>query len=318
MNKICLTAILILCIITFNAGLTGYASTAVMPNQPNGSPVGDNNKAIDYDQYVKKVWVVEDGGDHHTNYYQSFHISQIANGEISGELSYINLCVPTPNYWDRSAGQFTGTVYKNTADCQFSLKTGDTGNIKLVFEPNNRIKATFTYNSKSQKLKDTISHLRDIGSPSVTLHLDGAYQFKPYNLNDINKFRPFIDQSFIVDLNSWGSVRFISGQIDGKYHTLTNCFLTNEDKDILFDFGMPFPYGVYFMAVSFQDVNKDGLKDIIIIADCGGPRAYVFLQQPNGLFVSINNQLAQEINDSGHNKDINTITDYLSEKLEAL
>jgi len=275
----------------------------------------DNNKAIDYNQYVKKVWIVEDGGDHLTNYYQSFHISQIANGQISGELSYINLCVPAPNYGDRYDGKFTGTVNGNTADCQFSLKTGDTGNIKLVFEPNNRIKATFTYNSKSQELKDTISHLRDVGSPSVTLHLDGTCQFKSWNLNDIEKFRPFKDQSFTVDLNSWGTVRFISGQIDGKYHILTDCYLTNKDNDILFDFGMPFPYAADITAVSFQDINRDGLKDIIIVTGLQKePRAYVFLQQSNGLFVSISDELAQEIN-SGHNKDIRTITDFLSKKL---
>ncbi len=94
-------------------------------------------------------------------------------------------------------------------------------------------------------------------------------------------------------------------------------YLTDQAGDILYDFNASFPYSVDVKAVSFPDVNKDGLKDVIIIVAGTGngepPVAAVYLQKADGSF-SDDYQLDQEINDSGNNKDISTVTNYLSQK----
>lgn len=328
MKKIRLTAISIICIITFFVGLTGCASVKdksdiskntpstdsntngtssqnssyVMENKHNSFLSGNDDGAdsIEYNKYIKKVWVVKNWSKGAYDY-SSFYISKIANGEIEGKFSTGGIVVP--NY--RSVlGNLTGKINNDMAECQFSDKYGNKGDVKLVFKANDEIEATIEYTNKSQTYKD--------------LSLDGTFLFKQYNLNDIDGFTQFKDQSFTVDLNSWGNVKFVSGRYIGAKHILTVCYLTNKDGDIIYDFDPPFPYDVDVKAVSFQDVNKDGLKDIIIVVgnsnDSSWQIATVFFQRDDGWFDS-DSALDEEINDSGNNKDIKTITDYLSKKL---
>lgn len=138
------------------------------------------------------------------------------------------------------------------------------------------------------------------------------------NIKNIKGFAAIENQSFTVDLNSWGNVKFVSGKITGGNHIPTVFYLTNENGDILYSFeDTPFPYNVDVKAVSFQDVNKDELKDIIIIvtdnANSGKPISAVWLQNADKKFIC-DTKLSQEMNESGKNKDIKTVTDYLSKK----
>jgi hypothetical protein len=142
----------------------------------------------------------------------------------------------------------------------------------------------------------------------------------PGNLKDIKGFVPFENQSFMVDLNSWGNVKFVSGKLTAGTHIPTVFYLTDEAGNILYSFeDTPFPYSVDVKSVSFTDVNKDGLKDIIIIVvdayqvSDGKPIAAVWLQNADGTF-TCDTKLYQELNESGNNKDIKTVTNYLSKK----
>lgn len=138
------------------------------------------------------------------------------------------------------------------------------------------------------------------------------------NIKDIKGFVPVENQCFPVDLNSWGSVNFISGKITGGAHVPTVFYLTNESEDILYRFSdSPFPYNVDVSAVSFKDVNKDGLKDIIIIvadnSNAGKPIAAVWLQGKDKKFVC-NLDLFHSLNESGYNKNIEAVVNFLSTK----
>lgn len=264
MKKIGLTTILIIYIITFCVGLTGCASikyksdiyentsstnsnTNGISNQNSLSVNNDNTDSIEYNKYIKKVWIVKNWSKGVYGY-SYFCISKIENGEIEGKFSTGG--ISAPNYGS-ILGDLAGKISNDTAECQFSDKDGNNGNIKLVFKANDEIEATIEYTNKSQAYKD--------------LSLDGTFLFKPFNLNDIDAYTPFKDQSFAVDLNSWGNVKFVSGKYIGKNHILTVCFLTNADGDIFYEFNSAFPYAADVKAVSFQEVNKDGLKDIIIV-----------------------------------------------------
>jgi len=139
------------------------------------------------------------------------------------------------------------------------------------------------------------------------------------NIKNVKGFTPIENQSFTVNLNSWGKVQFVAGKITGGTHVPTVFYLTNENGDILYSFDdAPFPYDVDVKAVSFQDVNKDGLKDgIIIVSDhdnSGKPIAAVWLQSADKKF-ACDTKLSQKINESGNNQDIKTVTDYLSKKI---
>ena len=333
MKKILLTAISIIYTITFSIGITGcgtienitdisenhpttisntnvtnnpnVTSEATIPILPSSSPSGDNITVKDYNQFIKKVWVVKSWTTNEAyDNYSSFCIFKIENGKIEGKFATTSIAIPDERYYSPGyLGNLTGTINNDKAECQFNDKDGNNGNITLVFKKSDEIEATISYASKSKYNKDK--------------SLDGTFQFRPYNLKDIDGFNPFKDQSFTVDLNSWGNVKFVSGKILGGTHIPTVAYLTNKDNDILYDFTWAIPNNVDFYAVSFQDVNKDGLKDIIIIYGVGEyipEDCYVkiFSQNANGLFTI--DDLTEEINDSVKNKDIKSITDYLSKK----
>ena len=148
---------------------------------------------------------------------------------------------------------------------------------------------------------------------------EGTFEFTPDNIKNIKGFRPIESQSFMVNINSWGNVKFVSGKLTAGNHIPTVFYLTNEKGDILYQFvDVPFPYSVDVKAVSFVDVNKDGLKDVIIIVvdnynGSGQTIATVCFQKADGSFAN-DPKLYQEINASGNNKDIETVKNFLSKK----
>lgn len=333
MEKILLTAISIICIMTSNLGLTGCgtikdksnisenhpttiskpsgtsipnSSTApatMIPTQPSSSPSGSTTKAIDYNQFIKKVWVVKNWttNDAYDNYF-SFSIYKIANGKLEGKFTIGGIAEPDGEFYSPGyLGNIDGTIHNDTVECQFSDKKGNRGNIKLLFKSKDEIEATIKFEEKSQKNKDK--------------SLDGTFLFRPYNLKDFEGFSPFTNQSFTIDLNSWGTVNFVSGKMLGGNHIPTLVYLTNQDGDIFYYITSFNNVEIY--AVSFKDLNKDGLKDIIIIygveEDSSSQLAKIFFQKPDGSFYG-NGELNQEINESVKNKDIKTVTDYLSKK----
>lgn len=252
---------------------------------------------IDFNQYIKKTWVTKKGAYN----FASFSISKIENRKITGRFNSDMPAVPNPY----DLGHLSGTINKDTAECQFSDEIGNKGNIKLVFKPNEKIEATIKLTNKSKFIEQ--------------IPKEGTFLFLPYNLNNMKEYSVIKDQSFMVDLNSWGIVKFVSAKLMGSDHASpVEFFLTNEVGDILFEFEPDLPYGLDVKAVSLKDVNKDGLNDIIIILadNYDGPEvpiATVYLQKDNGLFTN-DSKLDQEINESGNNKDVKTVIKYLSQK----
>jgi hypothetical protein len=257
---------------------------------------------IEYKQYLKKTWVRKIDSEFPDNGGVSILISKIEDGKIQGEISAVG---HAPAY-NMDNAEFEGTVINDTAECQLvNDSRGNKGTVELLLKPDNTIEATITITEESE---DTVMRLPE-----------GTFEFTPYNLKNINGFELTKDQTFMVDLNSWGHVQFVSGKLTGGNHIPVVFYLTNEQGDILYNFYAALPYSVDVKAVSFQDVNKDGLKDIIILVEdnydgaAGEPIATVFMQEADGSFAR-DNELDQEINDSGSNKDISTIASYLSSK----
>jgi hypothetical protein len=136
------------------------------------------------------------------------------------------------------------------------------------------------------------------------------------------------NQSFWVELEKWGKVRFVSCTQETDGLIKLRLFLTDKNEKILYKF--PDFYGNQwsmfheFQAVAFRDVNKDGLKDIIIIADYmtgAGPEGAIpfhagsiYFQKENGFANSP--ELDDEINSKKKNQTIDMIVEYAEGKVK--
>jgi len=56
---------------------------------------------------------------------------------------------------------------------------------------------------------------------------EGTFEFTPNNIKNIKYFRPIESQSFMLNLNSWGNVKFVSGKLEAGNHIPTVFYLTN-------------------------------------------------------------------------------------------
>ena len=257
---------------------------------------------VDYSQYLKKTWIRDTDAGFPDNGGLSILISRIEDGKLYGDISVVG---NGPAY-NMDSAELEGTVDHDTAQCRLvNDSRGNEGRVKLLFKPEGALEAEVTITEKSE-------------DPLITLP-QGTFEFTPYNLKDIKGFVPVEAQTFPVDLNSWGNVKFVSGKLTAGNHVPAVFYLTDEGGDILYSFNAVLPYSVDVKAVSFKDVDRDGLKDIIIIVadnyegSSGGTIATVYMQKADGSFLN-DSELDQEINNSGNNKDISTVTNYLLSK----
>jgi len=269
---------------------------SVTATKPSSSQ--SEGSATNYSQYIHKIWI-----DHSQmkseDQNMSFYISSITKGKLVGKCTINGLhayCWPPSDYaMGADYADLTGTIKNGIAICDYdAISSNARGTYQLTFKSEREI---------------------EVFSPI----LSKSYKYEPYTLKDEMDLQGLIlnkNQSFAENLNSWGNVNFVSGEIENYL----KFYLTNEEGDMLYDFD----YGVdmdtdikVIRTVSFQDVNKDGLKDIIIIAasnnDSSKVKAEVILQQAGGLF-DVNVKLNKEINNSGNYKDVKAITYYLSKK----
>ncbi|WP_025721828.1 hypothetical protein [Paenibacillus polymyxa] len=147
---------------------------------------------------------------------------------------------------------------------------------------------------------------------------------------DTDQYEVEESQSFQTTLEGFGKVRFVStyGYPEGLRKFFF--FLLDAQGQIIY----PFPefYGNHewvaryggIEAVAFKDVNKDGLKDVIIIANVDngihGPgrvdefsMAGIYFQKKNKTFTTIPT-LDEALNDQGHNQTIKDVIQYVSKQ----
>jgi hypothetical protein len=98
----------------------------------------------DYNQYIKKTWIKSKINSSQENGV-SFTISNIEDRKMTGELTIVG---PEPSCANTVA-DLSGTTNNDTVECLFTDSRGNTGNIKLVFKPNDIMEATITLINKS-------------------------------------------------------------------------------------------------------------------------------------------------------------------------
>ncbi|WCM61099.1 hypothetical protein [Paenibacillus polymyxa] len=147
---------------------------------------------------------------------------------------------------------------------------------------------------------------------------------------DTDQYEIEESQSFHTTLEGFGKVRFVStyGYPEGLRKFFF--FLLDDQGHILYSF--PYLYGNRewvaryggVEAVAFKDVNKDGLKDVIVIANVdngihGSGRvdefsiADIYFQKKNKTFTTIPT-LDEALDDQGHNQTIKEVIQYVSKQ----
>ncbi|MGQ3477065.1 DUF4163 domain-containing protein [Paenibacillus sp. TY11] len=135
-------------------------------------------------------------------------------------------------------------------------------------------------------------------------------------------------QSFQTTFEGFGKVRFVSTQANKDEIPKNYFFLLDDQERVIYSF--PDLYGNEWWyadegieAVAFKDVNKDGLKDVIIIAyyETGSgpdgakpfPIADIYFQKKNKTFTTLS-ALDEALNDQGHNQTIKDVVQYVSKQ----
>ena len=319
MNRQLLVVVLAASCLTAACGKTSYTTVKGEETKPPLSislesgtfaPTDEENSSsatakaddkVDYSQLIKRNWIRTPTSEFPDNGGLSIVISDIKDGKISGEVTALG---GGPSY-NMDIAEFEGTVNGKTAECQLvNDSRGNKGTISFSFLSPDMLEAAIALTEKTE----------DIMSLP-----EGTYKLSPYNLKNIEGFEPVEEQTFMIDLDSWGTVKFVSGKLTAGNHVPVVFYLTDEDDNLLYEFETGFPYRVNVEAVSFQDVNKDNRTDVIIIvSDQDGkplenPLANVCLQQADGTFKT-DYELNQEINQSGNNRDITSVVRFVMNK----
>ena len=122
--------------------------------------------------------------------------------------------------------------------------------------------------------------------------LDGYFNFIPLNIADIDGFVEINELSFSAHLDIWGEVYFRVGYYEPRrVMHLPAIFLTDSKGNILYYFSAPYPVGAIPYKILLNDLNNDGLLDVMIIADdsiydgdYSYKFTYYFYQLSNGWF----------------------------------
>lgn len=232
---------------------------------------------IDYNQYLKKVWVVKSWGGGAHNYNTSFCITKIENGVIEGEFCTgavaCNGTTPASPPFDMFSGTIKNGVVEllfkstNVHSKEYSDENGDRAKVTLNFKDENELEANIVYSKR----------LNDLS------FINGNYLYRPYNFADTLYMEPQRKRSFSVNLDYWGNIKIITAVISSKGKIYPVAYLTNENNDILFEF---YVQQFEIANVAAEDINGDGLKDIIFSStDTDFKQAkQIFYQKDNGIF----------------------------------
>ncbi len=211
------------------------------------------------------------------------NLTHIANVDITGKIQDGKFAYK----FDEDGWEHNGTINMEFRDGKILLNIAyGSGSSENSFWGIGT--GTFELISNTTKVTRTLSNLKDGG------------------LQVIN------DQSFDVYLENYGKVRFTSGLKREDASTNANFYLIGDNNIMVYKF--PTFYGngkgqfMDIKAVSFADVDNDGLKDIIILAEYSNRNICSIYFQKGNAFAN-NNRLDDKINEQNP-KSIKDIIKY--------
>ena len=263
-------------------------------NNTSNDVIKDNQ--ILWNNIEKKVWISEKWNGNGAYEDVSILITEVKNGKMKGymEEDYMidpNLYVYSEGKKDDDLEILTGELQGDKAQCIVN----DDRKLQLTLQDNQTLK---------MEIENSIGQESDENKRVYTL--------KPYNLSDFEAHTNWTFEHSIteVDLDKWGSVKFVSILRDSGKRKTYSLYLTDKDENILYDFnssGVGNLVGFHVKKFQFIDVNNDNRKDLIlIITDNEGSETHqtrVYEQNESGGF-EINAELLVKMDDEGNLKDI--------------
>ena len=194
---------------------------------------------------------------------------------------------------------------------------GHKGTVNMEFGQNT-IKLTLKYGEGSSK-----DNSWGIGEGTFTLIKRYSNIIRTLNNLEDGGLQVIENQCFSVKLENFGLVKFISGLKRENSSEIATFYLLDNNNNVLYKF--PDYFGnskgrfTEIKAVAFSDVNKDGLKDIIVIgnftiAGKSDTISSIYLQK--GKIFGNNPSFDEKLNKSGSNKDIASIVKYAKDNLK--
>jgi hypothetical protein len=231
--------------------------------------------------------------------------------------------------WDESANNFVKvncdteiSYFEVNEGCLVTWERGgpDSGIQKVLsWKDNNTLVKTSEeeYHTDDWSDSDTETAEEDISGIENTNGTEENLDFLAEN-----GLRVFENQSFSTEFENFGKVRFVTGGVEGDNPFELRVYLTDDNGNVIYTF--PDFYGnnwsmlTEVSAVAFKDVNRDGLKDIIIIAyymtgvgEKGAeefPVAGIYFQSDKE-FIDIS-EIDEQINAEGKNASIDEVIKY--------
>lgn len=239
--------------------------------------------------YLNKIWIDSDWtGEYYDEI--SFCFLEFKDGECRGGMEPDRVCdlnkcfhMEEGNPVLNTNNVFSGVTHGNTAECRFTDRWNRTGSMMMTFINENEIEVTIRYVSRGEVILETKT-------------------YRPYNVSDMKNFILQEEQPFSEEPDSGGKAYIVSG----VYHwtnglaflrsePYTEAYLVNENRDVMgiIDFSAEYHVGVKIDDIIINDVNEDGLEDVVI-STCfvdngmemeGMPHIHrLFLQSDMGMF----------------------------------
>ncbi len=285
----------------YNITTPNSAGSILESNYSNysGSWVTENNLKVDFKYgIVVTISVDKDGNIQGGVSDSTENLTHISNVDIKGKI------------------QDNKFIYNFNGD-----SWGHSGTIKLDFKEN-KIVLTINYTPNSSK-----DNLWGIGEGIFTLINSNTKVDRTLNNLKDGGLQVIENQCFSVNLENYGSVKLISGIKREDSNTNLNFYLVNDKNNVLYKFTDFYgnQKGMFndIRAVSFVDVNNDGLKDIIIIAEyrthisgsSSTPVTVCSIYFQKGKEFINDKNFDDRINSSSKNKDIITVLKYAKDNL---
>lgn len=276
------------------------------------------------DEYLKTVWLVNDYKEDEVYGNMSFIILEQDGDRIKGKFTVNDILYPNNHlyfmgegaeYEETYAGEFNGKLDGGKAVCSVTWDYyGIEGEMTLKFIDRKKIVAKILFEEEKCELGKLTS------GEYVFTTLDLEYQ----NNSDFT----YDDTIKSIQLGKWGNVKLVSRVRRGGKHTVLYLYLIDNFDNIIYDFSSeyPFPYMTKVKESKFEDINGDGLEDVIILLNSieekdekSDNQVRIYFQNSNGGFEE-SKQLFDIVNSLSkkRRRDISYILKYVKKQMKRL
>ena len=249
-------------------------------NNSNDKLIVSKQIKKDNAQFVDKTWIMKTDADETVDepLLCSFYITDMDEDRIEGKFArgqivqrdYYLYGEENEPVGQAYQGSFSGYIDGEMAQCTFDDGRGFAGQLNMDFQDN--------------LIQVEIIVDEEMSRPDWFDGADysGDYSFVPWNLVQETSFLADEDNELEGVSDYWGAIRLITGEMTALGKKYPCVFITDQDKNILYQFDLGYDEKMQIRSCSLEDLNQDGLTDIEVTTSHD---IWHFYQQRNGCFV---------------------------------